>query len=220
MYFQKAAIGLGKRDRTRGLIIDSAIEAFSREGINGARISRIAEQAGVTGATFYNHFRDKEELTAATAGAIILELNDAIGEKVRVIPDPVTRVVALCACVLKVLLTHPNWAMIVVESFHYLRSIRGNVTAVISQQIDAGIKAGRFSADLDDFLLEQVAALVMSSIRNQVDNGYDETRSALTCEHVLRLLGLTPREARTAVKRFHPELERLDLELPGQMQMT
>ncbi|MEM7016081.1 MAG: helix-turn-helix domain-containing protein [Pseudomonadota bacterium] len=66
MYFQKAAIGCAKRERLRGVIIDSAIEAFSKEGISGARVSNIAEQAGITGATFYKHFRDKDELTAAT----------------------------------------------------------------------------------------------------------------------------------------------------------
>ena len=58
--------GEGETGQTRNLIIGSAIEAFSQDGISNARISSIAEQAGITGATFYNHFRDKDDLTAAT----------------------------------------------------------------------------------------------------------------------------------------------------------
>ena len=214
MYFQKAAIGRTKRERTRGIIIDSAIEAFSKEGIPSARISNIAEQAGITGATFYNHFRDKDELTAATGAAIILELSRAVANEIEDINDPVIRVTALCSCVLKVLLNHENWATIVVDSFHYLREIREQVTHTLNEQIELGIHQGVFSADLNDFLTEQIASLMMSSIRNQMDTGYSESNTELTCQHVLRLLGLSSKEATKAVEKWRPQFQDLQVKLP------
>ena len=214
MYFQKAAVGRQKRERTRGLIIDSAIEAFSEEGISGARISSIAKQAGVTGATFYNHFQDKEELTAATAEAIILEVNQAIADAIDSIEDPTIRVTALISCVLKVLLTQENWAAIIVDSFHHLRGVRDRITQPLRSQIDDGIAQGKFDAVLDDFLIEQVASLVMSSIRNQIETGYSQKNSERTCEHILRLLGLSSRAATQSVKKWQPEFAALELPLP------
>ena len=215
MYFQKAAVGRTKRERTRGLIIDSAIEAFSSDGISDARISNIAKQAGVTGATFYNHFQDKRELTAATAEAIILEVNRTIAEEIRTIRDPVLRVTALCSCVLKVLLSQTSWAKIVVDSFHHLRDIRADITQTLREEIGDGIARGKFKADLDDFLIEQVASLVMSSIRNQSETGYSPENSERTGEHILRLLGLSASAASKALARLRPHFERLQLPLPG-----
>ncbi|MEM7018853.1 MAG: TetR/AcrR family transcriptional regulator [Pseudomonadota bacterium] len=215
MYFQKAAIGRAKRERTRGVIIDSAIEAFSKEGISGARVSSIAEQAGITGATFYKHFRDKDELTAATAAAIILEVNRTIADKIEPIDDPVIRVTALCSCVLKVLLNQKKWASIVVDSFHYLREIRDEITQIMREQIEEGIARGKFKAELNDFLIEQLASLIMSSIRNQMQAGYSERNSELTCEHILRLLGLSSSAAAKAVEKWRPQFNTLALPLPG-----
>ena len=216
MYFQKASIGRAKRERTRGVIIDSAIETFSKDGIANARISNIAAQAGITGATFYNHFKDKDELTAATGAAIILEVNRAVAGEIEHIRDPVLRVIALCACVLKVLLTQQHWATIVVESFHYLREIREQVTQTLREQIQEGIDEGVFSAELNDFLIEQVASLMMSSIRNQMQSGYSERNTELTCQHVLRVLGLSGRAAEKAVVRWRPVFEEVVLKLPGE----
>ena len=215
MYFQKAAVGRLKRERTRGLIIDSAIEAFSEEGISGARISSIAKQAGVTGATFYNHFQDKEELTAATAEAIILEVNRTVADAIESIQDPTIRVTALCSCVLKVLLSQKNWATIIVDSFHHLRGIRDRVTHTLRSQINDGIAQGQFKAELDDFLIEQVASLVMSSIRNQIESGYSQQITERTCEHILRLLGLSSSAATQTTKKWRPQFELLELPLPG-----
>ena len=210
MYFQKAAVGRAKRERTRGIIIDSAIEAFSHEGISNARVSNIAEQAGITGATFYNHFRDKDDLTAATGAAIILEVSQVVAKEIEDLQDPVVRVTALCSCVLKILLTQENWATIVVESFHYLRSIRNQVTQALSDQIQMGIDRNVFTAELNDFLVEQIASLMMSSIRNQMETGYSERNTELTCEHVLRVLGLSRHAASKAVARWRPQLQQLE----------
>ena len=215
MYFQKAAVGRLKRERTRGLIIDSAIEAFSKEGISGARISSIARQAGVTGATFYNHFQDKEELTAATAEAIILEVNRTVASAINSIQDPATQITALCSCVLKVLFVQKNWAAIMVDSFHHLREVRDEVTQPLRSLIARGIAQQKFEAVLDDFLIEQIASLIMSSIRNQIETGYHQQNSERTCEHILRLLGLSVRASAKTVENWRQKFETIELPLPG-----
>ncbi|MEM7016080.1 MAG: hypothetical protein AAF512_01920 [Pseudomonadota bacterium] len=90
---------------------------------------------------------------------------------------------------MKVLLNQKKWAPIIVDSFHYLREIRDEITQIMREQIEDGIAQGKFKAELNDFLIEQLASLIMSSIRNQMQAGYSERNSELTCEHILRLLG-------------------------------
>ncbi len=46
-------------------LVDTAIKLFAQHGYHGTGIDRIAEEAGVSKKTMYNHFRSKEELILA-----------------------------------------------------------------------------------------------------------------------------------------------------------
>ncbi len=59
---------------TRGRILAAAIEEFSRHGLAGARIDRIAEAAAANKRAIYEHFGDKEGLFAAAMDAAVEEL--------------------------------------------------------------------------------------------------------------------------------------------------
>lgn len=50
---------------TREAILTSAVEAFSSEGLSGARVDRIAADADVNKALIYYYFKSKEELYEA-----------------------------------------------------------------------------------------------------------------------------------------------------------
>ena len=53
---------------------------------------------------------------------------------------------------------------------------------------------------VDDFLLEQLGALMIAALRRQLADGYQEALLQRTCEYILRVLGLTPRQARREVE--------------------
>ncbi len=52
-------------DDTRALILDAALQIFSRDGISGARTEEIASVAGVNKALLYYYFKDKDALHGA-----------------------------------------------------------------------------------------------------------------------------------------------------------
>ncbi len=52
------------REETSQAILDAAADVFAAEGV-GARMERIAAQAGVAVGTLYNHFEDRKALVAA-----------------------------------------------------------------------------------------------------------------------------------------------------------
>ena len=47
---------------TRDKILDTARDEFAQSGLDGARVDRIAERAGVNKAMIYYHFKSKEDL--------------------------------------------------------------------------------------------------------------------------------------------------------------
>jgi AcrR family transcriptional regulator len=53
---------------TRAALVDAALFAFARDGIDRATLAGIAEAAGVTRGAVYHHFTDKEALLGAVLG--------------------------------------------------------------------------------------------------------------------------------------------------------
>jgi AcrR family transcriptional regulator len=51
-----------KSERSRGLILESALRLFSGQGYRGTSIREIAEEAGLSTGNLYHHFPDKEAL--------------------------------------------------------------------------------------------------------------------------------------------------------------
>lgn len=205
--FQKAAIGLNKKMRTRGVLIDSAVEAFSRDGISNATINDIAIQAGLSIGTFYNHFKDKEELASATAIAIVMELSKCINESMPEIDDASIRLAVYTSSFLELVLKTEHWGAILVDSFHYLVQFRRTISVYIKKEIQNGINQRKFDAEADEFLLEQISALTMSSIRNQLRTGYSQKNVDRTCNHILRTLGLTPSQASKVLEKARKHID-------------
>jgi len=62
--------------KKRQAILSGATEAFRREGYESASMDRIAEVAGVSKRTVYNHFGSKDALFAAVVEELIEKLAD------------------------------------------------------------------------------------------------------------------------------------------------
>jgi len=53
-----------RRQQTRDLVLDTALRLFNEHGYLGVRVEDIAQQAGVSRATFYKHFAEREQVLA------------------------------------------------------------------------------------------------------------------------------------------------------------
>ncbi|HIF63103.1 MAG TPA: TetR/AcrR family transcriptional regulator [Deltaproteobacteria bacterium] len=70
--------GLAKEGRSRSELLATAADCFSRYGYAGSSIDRIARSAGVTKGAIYYHFRDKQDLLAATVLDRIAEFEQRV----------------------------------------------------------------------------------------------------------------------------------------------
>jgi AcrR family transcriptional regulator len=59
------------RDETRAAIVDTALRLFDERGYVGVRVEDIAREAGVSRATFYKHFAEREEILGELFGRLI-----------------------------------------------------------------------------------------------------------------------------------------------------
>ncbi|SLN61029.1 TetR/AcrR family transcriptional regulator [Roseisalinus antarcticus] len=71
-----------KRDasRSRGLILQAALEEFSEHGHSGARVDRISRRAGVSKPLIYDYFGDKDAIYAAALKESYVQIRQAESE--------------------------------------------------------------------------------------------------------------------------------------------
>ena len=68
-----------KRDseRSKRLILESAVTEFSNYGLGGARVDRIAERAGVNKRLLYHHYNNKDDLFLAVLEKTYSDIREA-----------------------------------------------------------------------------------------------------------------------------------------------
>ncbi len=85
---RRAQIGRERRARTRAKIVAAAFDLFGSEHGLYSRIEDIADRAGVTRPTFYNHFKGMDELREALTSEVTNEFLLAVTQVISAMPDP------------------------------------------------------------------------------------------------------------------------------------
>ena len=179
---------------------------FCQDGISNTRLEDITRHAGMANATFYNHFKDKDELILELAIAIILELMEPFDEALVEVKDGPIRIVVLMHVIMKAIYEHRSWGAFLGQSF-YLVPLKRHFGASdrFKVEVDIGIEQGSFSSIPDRFQLDQVSSVMLSGMRRL---GKDDVNIIdRTSENILRLLGMTPADARLVVGKAQGFLE-------------
>ncbi|MGH3881477.1 MAG: TetR/AcrR family transcriptional regulator [Actinophytocola sp.] len=65
---------------TRTRLLETALELFTRHGVEGTSLQMIADALGVTKAAVYYHFKTKDEITEAVAEPALRQLRTVVHE--------------------------------------------------------------------------------------------------------------------------------------------
>jgi len=128
-----ASRGLRKRERTRGEIVAAAERLVAARGLDALSIDEITEAADVAKGTFYTHFTDKDDLAAAIARQIRLDLEDRITTLNRGVKDASLRMANGLSTVLFYAIEQP------IRARALMRLIPGSVNP--ETPINAGIRS-------------------------------------------------------------------------------
>lgn len=185
--------GRRRKVQTRAKIIAAAFEIFGDENGLFARIEDVADHAGVTRATFYNHFAGMVELREALTHEVTHDFLRSVIDTIVPMSDPRDRsAVAIRYYLHRAVADHRwGWSMVNLSATSLIFGAETYNQA--EQTVREGIEAGAFSilsVDLGrDILLGSSLAALGTILRKQTPPDYPEAVAG----YILNALGV-PRD--------------------------
>lgn len=213
---RRAEIGREKRARTRAQLIAAASALFARQAVESVTVDDLVREAGVAKGTFYVHFKDLPELTAAVADELVKEIDDLLQPVRLTIDDPALRVAYGCSCYLDRALADPSWAGVVAR----MAAAATTVGEVARRRLLEDIKRHAKSLPAGSAISAELALEVVVGIMLQVFAGIAEGR--LSSRHregaiaaILRAIGLDARQVKSVLTRLPAQADAARSGLPG-----
>jgi AcrR family transcriptional regulator len=191
----------GKRARTRARLMDAAVEVFARRGVERASANEIAQAADVSNGTFYNHFRDKDDIVTAVAFRIAGDVVRRVDEAMAGLDDAAERVAFGTRQIVELGASQAEWGHALVRSIGYLPDLRRRAAAYARADIERGVARGTFDVEVDDFLMDLFVALVMTALDLRLRGEAGPEAGPKVAEAQLRMLGVPAARARELARR-------------------
>lgn len=145
------------REDKRRRIIDASVEVFAAKGFFGARVSEIAEAAGVAGGTIYLYFRSKDEILISLFEEKMGEINRRFVELLGQHDDPAEKLRRYVVEHLRLVAEQPKLMQVLtVELRQSARFVReyspkafAKYLALLGSVLEEGQRRGVFRRELD-----------------------------------------------------------------------
>ncbi len=203
---RRAEIGRERRARTRARIIAAAFDIFGEENGLFARIEDVVEKAGVTRATFYNHFSGMVELREALADEVTHHFLEAVTHTISAMPDARERSATAVRFYLHRAREDRRWAWSMLNMSASGMIFGAETYRQAEQTVAEGIADGVFPVPSRamgrDLLLGTTLAAMGSLVREEMAEDYPETVAG----YILHALRVPYDEARAIAMKPLPEL--------------
>ncbi|MBM4266473.1 MAG: TetR/AcrR family transcriptional regulator [Deltaproteobacteria bacterium] len=183
--------GHRKKERTRRQLLAAGMRVLAAKG-QGLTVSDVVAEADVSNGTFYNYFVDRDELVEALAEHSALSLAAAVAQEQ--IEDPARRFAVATTRVLEHAAADLTWARVILRLVG--RSGSGvDLARYLRENLEEGAALGRFDTGPDDATLDQVAGLIIMTIRRFTEGNAAPDASVQAVRRGLRALGVADDEA-------------------------
>lgn len=203
---RRLEIGRERRARTRAKIIAAAFDVFGDEAGLYARIEDVAEVAGVTRATFYNHFSGMAELRDALTYEVTHDFLNAVTHAISQMPDARDRSACAVRFYLRRAQTDRRWAWSMINLSASGLIFGAETFRQAEQTVREGVDDRAFplpSVELGrDLLLGTTLAAMSSIVRGTMPADYPEAVAG----YILFGMGVPFDEARACARQPLPPL--------------
>jgi AcrR family transcriptional regulator len=204
--FAAATSGGGKRERTQSALVRAAVQVFSARGVAAATIQEVAQVAGITPATFYNHFASKEALLERVGVVLAQSLSRAIAASQADIPDGAERVVIGQRRYIQLAAESPGWALLLLDMAGASPSLLKQIEGYPLADLQLAMRQKRIKVPSEAVAMDVLLGVCMQAMR-RVALGEAPTRHDVAAATVvLRALGMDPDEAAAVARRPLPDL--------------
>jgi AcrR family transcriptional regulator len=205
---RRLELGRQRRARTRAKVIAAAFELFGEEDGLHARIEDISRRAGITRATFYDHFSGMSELREAVTYEVTHDFLTAVTDTLLLLDDPRERISAAIRCYLHRVREVPGWGRSMINlsasGIIFGAETFRQAELTVAEAIAAGQLTITDAALGRDSILGTTIAAISTMLRAERDGDYPE-QVVMT---ILLGLGVEAATAREIVSRPLPPLVR------------
>ena len=195
--FQNGTGAIAKRDRTRGRILNAAVKVIAERGTESASILEITAVANVANGTFYYHFKDKEELLKAIGVAVTENLiNSYQPDWSSAIEDPAVQFAKSTRILLTEAAREPMWCRVIIDALLHRGDELNIYYKGLRAHIEYGLARGRFDTELTEDLLSMLMSVNRTALILMLEGRNPERTLIRAIEAKLRILGISPEEAR------------------------
>ena len=186
--------GHKKKSRTRRQLLDAASEVFAERG-EGFSIADVAARAGVSHGTFYNYFRDRDDLLDALVAHATEEFAVVSAREVDE-ADPVRRFARISARALTAAAESPIIVRCALrlEAAQRASLVEGPL-AHLRDDLFEGHRAGRFVEPPDDAAFDVILGTLLLAARRVTAGETDADYPAAVIGRLLMALGVARGEA-------------------------
>lgn len=188
--------GHKKRSRTRQTLLDAALRVLAENG-EGFSLTEVAARAGVSHGTFYNYFRDRDELMDALVLYSVEEFAVRTGREVDS-SDPAVRFAVISARALRTAIDNPPTMRVALRIEAVQRALLANgPLSYLRADLVEGHRTGRFTGTPDDGMLDVIVGAMVLAGRRGVDGESNDAYVASVLTRLLMSLGVDTSEAQS-----------------------
>lgn len=198
--------GVERRERTRALLIRSAIGVFARLGPDAPVIDDFIAAAGVARGTFYNYFKTTHELLAAVAAELNEEVLGMVHPQVLKYDDPARRICMGTRLYVHVAMRYPVWGAFLtrIGPAHAVRGKR--LDRFLVRDLELGFSTGRFSAGSVLVARDMIVGSAFYGIETLLTEAHQHQHIEQILHAVLLGIGLPADEARAIAFMALPDI--------------
>lgn len=204
--FRSSNAGGAKRERTQAQLVLAAVQVFAARGVAGATIQEVAQLAGVTAGTVYNHFASKEELVERVAVTLAQSLCRAIHDSAAGIDDGPRRMAIGQRRYVWLAAESPAWALLLLDVMAQSPAVVSEIEQYPLADLRAGVRQKKFKVPSEAAAMDAINGICARAML-RVATGQAPAQHDVACAAlVLRALGMAPDEALAVAKLPLPEL--------------
>jgi AcrR family transcriptional regulator len=204
--FRAATMGGAKRERTQGQLVQAAVQVFSARGLRAATMQEIAQIAGVTPGTVYNHFDTKEALVERVAVVLAHSLCRAISDSQTRVADGAERMAIGQRRYLWLAAQCPEWALLLLDVMAAAPQVLQAIEQYPLADLRLGVRQRRFKVSSEAAAMDAVMGTCMKAMHRVALGLAPAHHDIAVASSVLRALGMPPEEAVEVARRPLPPL--------------
>jgi AcrR family transcriptional regulator len=196
-----------RKQRTRGALLDAA-RVFIAAGKQNAPILEITQAADVGMGSFYNYFESKEQLFATVVTDVLDAQGDLLDTLTASMDDPAERFACSYRICGRLFRRQPQESQVMLSIGLTLLSSDRGLAPRSRRDIAAASEAGRFTVGDPDVALAIAGGALLGLgqlLFDQPDRDDAKAADEVT-RSVLRMLGMTAREASRLTSRKLPDI--------------